>query len=655
VAGFAEATVPVDIHRAPNPKRLDGDQAQSLAPTQAPWDPATRSMGASKNAASGARVHPRWLVVAATVWALGWTVVPAAARLAWGTLAPVVAYYGLLRRWPPPNDTLRALLVNAMLLFVVPALAIGLVGHLLVGDPLEGLSATERARALLKAGEAARAEAEFERYLGKHPEDVHAHRMRVWAHFRIPTRVGKYRRRDDATIRKQYEHWSASHPPELAPIGPLALGIYYRALRDPRRALAKLDAANAPGFPGMQLERGLCLEELGRYDEAARTLRRVADAHPGEAAAISGLARSFAALGNHDELKRLFSELPGSREFAPDIYRKLLLRERRVGEYLVALWSVPRAGFVEYFLAGLTFVLWFAAIRFWDRFESEPLWIALGTVALGAAMCPLAFMVDDLRAQFFVAGLGGGIASDLIYCIVGIGLVEETAKILPVGLVRRFTRHVDEPVDWGIYGAYSALGFAVSENILYHKGLGSGTVVPRAMLSVPFHLCLTAMTGILFFEARRIGMRGVPALAVALGFSAVVHGLYDFFIIGPWEGLGIVAFGVAVLVFGVFKRSLELTLSRSPFREGTRRQTHAGGRFFLLGFFMLLMMSFAVRIGEIGATRAWGQLVLVTVLNSLGLMVLFILGSLGIPGQPTAIAPRAVRDFLQRRGWLEVD
>jgi hypothetical protein len=61
------------------------------------------------------------------------------------------------------------------------------------------------------------------------------------------------------------------------------------------------------------------------------------------------------------------------------------------------------------------------------------------------------FVVDDLRAQLFAAGLGHGIFSDLVYYVVGIGLVEESVTWVPVGLVHRFTRHINEPVDWGIY------------------------------------------------------------------------------------------------------------------------------------------------------------------------------------------------------------
>ena len=610
--------------------------------------------------ASRLKAHKVVLAIAGVLWCLGWVVVPSEARLAWGVLGGVSTYFILLevirrrRRQNASRNDWLVLLEGAVLLLVLPALVIGFVGDRITGDPIGNLPLEARAHALLRAGEPMMAEGELARRVKEHPEDIPAHRLRMYAHFQVPKYIAKHHERNDTTIREEYENWAEMHRPGLAPIGPLALGMYYRFLHDPERALLELGKVPSSDLTEIEFERGCCLEELGRYTEAVGAFRRVANVDKGNRAAISHLVRNHANLGDYGELKRIYSEVPQTREFTQETYRKFLFHEGHWGDYVGELLFNKPEGFIPWFLAGITFLLWFAAIRFWDRYESEPLWIALGTVALGAGMSQFVFVVDDLRAQLFAAGLGHGVFSDLAYCVVGIGLVEESIKWLPVGLVHRFTRHINEPVDWGIYGAYSALGFAISENVLYHQGIGSGTVMPRAMLSVPFHLCLTAMTGIVFFEARRIGIRRIPAFTAALGLSAVIHGLYDFWIVGPWEGLGIVAFFIATWLLIGFKYSLEQILARSPFRKGAVSETYPGGRWFLLGFFLLLMVTFAVRIGEVGATRAWPQLLALTLLNGLSLGYLYLLGSLMIPVEPKPLVPKGVHEFLKRRGWLEV-
>jgi hypothetical protein len=123
---------------------------------------------------------------------------------------------------------------------VLPAVVIGFVGYRITGDPIGSLPTEAGARAFLRAGEAMIAEGELAKRIIEHREDVAAHRLRMYAHFQVPKYIAKHHERDGTTIREEYEHWTETHRPELAPIGPLALGMYYRYLHDPQRALVEL-------------------------------------------------------------------------------------------------------------------------------------------------------------------------------------------------------------------------------------------------------------------------------------------------------------------------------------------------------------------------------------------------------------------------------
>jgi hypothetical protein len=98
------------------------------------------------------------------------------------------------------------------------------------------------------------------------------------------------------------------------------------------------------------------------------------------------LVRNHANLGDYGELERIYTGVPEIRECTRETYRKFLFHEGRWVDYVRELLTINDEGFVPWFLAGITFLLWFAAIRYWDRYESEPLWIAFGTVGLGAGM-----------------------------------------------------------------------------------------------------------------------------------------------------------------------------------------------------------------------------------------------------------------------------
>ena len=54
-----------------------------------------------------------------------------------------------------------------------------------------------------------------------------------------------------------------------------------------------------------------------------------------------------------------------------------------------------------------------------------------------------------------------------LYCVFGIGLIEETIKLIPLLIVLKFTNAIDEPYDYILYASASALGFAFVENTMY--------------------------------------------------------------------------------------------------------------------------------------------------------------------------------------------
>lgn len=159
----------------------------------------------------------------------------------------------------------------------------------------------------------------------------------------------------------------------------------------------------------------------------------------------------------------------------------------------------------------------------------------------------------------FDASESASIFGRLIGMTIGVGLVEETAKLLPV---LWFARHLGvnvRPTTVAYLGVISGLAFGATEAILYsisyaaghassHIGYGDYLLVQLLRLvSLPFlHGIWTGIAAYFVgLSAINPSVRRVVILAGLLGV-AILHGVYNTFADG-WFG-----FGVAMLSLGMF-------------------------------------------------------------------------------------------------------
>ena len=188
------------------------------------------------------------------------------------------------------------------------------------------------------------------------------------------------------------------------------------------------------------------------------------------------------------------------------------------------------------------FWVWYFYRR--DKFEPEP-------AALIARIFLLGVLVTFPVA--FVEGLFGLIiASPLVMGVIIAPIVEECGKFW---VVRRFAyRDVefDEPMDGIVYAASAALGFASLENVLYvflaymtSPSLAIGTIIVRALFSVPGHALFSGVWGYALGRARFMaaGQRaGVILRGLALGI--VLHGIFNLLLFSA----DVVAYAIVVFI-----------------------------------------------------------------------------------------------------------
>jgi RsiW-degrading membrane proteinase PrsW (M82 family) len=175
----------------------------------------------------------------------------------------------------------------------------------------------------------------------------------------------------------------------------------------------------------------------------------------------------------------------------------------------------------------------------------------------------LAFPLDRFHPRF-----GGPLQLALYEAFILAAIPEELLKLLVVRGYSARRQSFDEPMDGIVYGATAALGFAALENALYVMDGGWMTALVRAVTAVPMHAAAGAILG--YGVARgRFSSSGRAAVLTAWGAAVLVHGLYDFGLLGTAklaesaegsarEGLAIL--GLLLLALGVLIGSISWTL-----------------------------------------------------------------------------------------------
>jgi len=179
--------------------------------------------------------------------------------------------------------------------------------------------------------------------------------------------------------------------------------------------------------------------------------------------------------------------------------------------------------------------LWLVYFDLKDRLAPEPRRLLIAAFALGALSTLPALGAYRLAG---LVGLpvspGDSFVGTLRYCLLTVGPVEESAKFLGALVVWHW-KAFDEWIDGVIYAAMLAIGFATAENLVYAGFLTPLEQIARAVASPLVHALFAACWGWPLGWAHVHRVRPAAAgLAIGAGLlvASLLHGLYDFALIG---------------------------------------------------------------------------------------------------------------------------
>ena len=140
--------------------------------------------------------------------------------------------------------------------------------------------------------------------------------------------------------------------------------------------------------------------------------------------------------------------------------------------------------------------------------------------------------LEPLGLRYDAVALGADNPAGLLaYALLGIGPIEELAKLLPFLLIVVRFKAFDEPLDGIIYASFIGLGYAASENVYYLDYLTPLESAASGFAGPVVHILFASIWAHWITQA---WLQDKPLfLPVVLGFalSAMLHGTYDFLVL----------------------------------------------------------------------------------------------------------------------------
>lgn len=515
--------------------------------------------------------------------------------------------------------------------FVIVAAAViavlVLVTNLFVKDPPAGDFG-----ARIKAAQAADDDREL---VAIYEQMLAGDRHKIDYHFHYVNAVGELPRQHDdendmkghpdpkvGEVKKKYLDWTKSADPAERDIAFYCLGLmasldkqFDEALRNyekvQNRSLKYLN--NSSGYATLRRETGKPSTDPACEAKAASFFGREIELGGNLAGATHNLTALHLKHRRFAEVGKIAGD-PRLREFVGGQARRLVSIDK--GEWTAYARALLAAGIIDHFnliafvgaLAGA--LAWYHYFRRIDIFEPEKHHYLLLTL-LGGALCgPVAVGCYDAMDYFgyFMPGTWWG---DFIYCVCGIGFVEELAKLIPFLLVIGLTRECNESIDYIIYASMAALGFATAENIMYIDNYGSHIVLARSTISATLHMFDVSIVayGIILARYRKWGgyRRNIVLFFM---LAALAHGVFDYPLISealPLEAK-MVVLPIVVLFFAWFGLMISNALGQSCFydekrgAELSRLGVHLA--YGLLGVACIEFVLLSIQSGPVLAQRA---------------------------------------------------
>ncbi len=448
-------------------------------------------------------------------------------------------------------------------------------------------------------------------------------------YFSFPPSKRVINEKDLIDIYWNYTDYSDSHAND---IGFYCLGLISSMKQDHNNALIYFTQVSNDKLKYLNNSIGRVYSGIKDFDKAEKYYYKAIETGGNVEGAYSNLINLYYSQQRLDNLYTLLKDSNARKYFPSHLKRYMFLSKYNLIGYFGSVFSYTykNQNLIGFLGALLVMLCWLFYLRRIDIYEPEKWKHILLIFVLGVIFSEFTFLLSDLNSMFTGFKLNGGVLNDLFYCIIGIGAIEELVKILPVILILKYTKAINEPVDYLIYGSISALGFAFAENLLYFNSYGPHIIMGRALTAVVFHMFLTSLAAYGLMLNKYKSSKGfLTDFLKYFILAAIIHGLYDFWLMNPIVNrFGMLSMVILVFCLSFFNTLISNSLSNSEFFDEhiylNRKKLQ---NYLIYTLSLVLMFQYLAISFKFGHEDGWSSLK-----NSLlsgGYLIIFISANLG--------------------------
>lgn len=424
-----------------------------------------------------------------------------------------------------------------------------------------------------KANRPGRAEITFQQLIHQDIYNIDNHYEYVCTHFDIPekTKTGRYEYeyRNDSTIANFYDSLSCSADDQLSDIGKYGSGLINVFFGNYSDAINLFSDVKNRSLRYLNNSAGNAYWQMDSLDQAESFFRAEIANNGNLDGAYSNLIRLLYNKGNYDELRQLLQDEASQPYFPQGIQRVLYFKAWQPLNYTFTLLKSITSGFNTWGVLAAFFIMacWVFYLRKLDIFEDEKWAHVLMTVSMGMLFSFLVYPLSDVNNLVLGFTLNGGVVNDFFYCVIGIGAIEEFVKIVPLLIMLKYTKAINEPFDYIIYASLSALGFAFVENLIYFEESSLHIIHGRALTAVVFHMFASSVIGYgMMLNKYRWHKNPYLNFLAFFALASLAHGFYDFWLINESvSDFSFVTFIFLLLSMGIWNYFQKDTLGSSGF------------------------------------------------------------------------------------------
>ena len=496
---------------------------------------------------------------------------------------------------------IRNLLISGLIIIV-------LVNLLLKDSDQDG---SDRIRNSIGAGMPEKALAEYPKLLQADPYNLDLHYNYISLYLEVSSQNKKKNGLEDQKLSEEYQTFIINPDPQLRDVGTYCLGLIQSIRQEYQTAMNFFMLVANSNLKYLNNSIGFIFLQWKEYQTAERFFLKEIDNRGNLRGAYVNLSQTYFISENYPALKKLSQNETAYDNYSFFLKRFLAIHELNFIKYyqllFAPIWNnLNAAGTLAAIFIAL---VWFFYLRKLDFFEPEKFRYLLFCLLLGMFFSLLCYPLYDFYHYYLNFQLTGHWFNDLMYCIFGIGFIEELIKIIPLFLMIRFTRELNESIDYLIYASISALGFATTENLLYFDELSLSIVHGRALTAVVLHLSLTSLIAysLVYTRFKADKKSGWSVFLYIFLLAITFHGLYDYFILGQGiiEKLSVLSIMILLFLVQVYSKILTNSLNQSAFFDEIKLLHFKSLTFYLMYTFSgIILLEYVLISFSFGASYA---------------------------------------------------